>query len=263
MARARRARAARSSLHVCPLLSRIHPRCSLQVGLAESLNPNIGFWDPLGLAKRDFWDQGNEATIGFLRHAEIKHGRVAMAGFVGYCVQANGIYWPWPLANPGQEDEITHAMISAAGSPPEQWDALPTSAKVQIILFLAIIEYCGEQGKPHYMRGGKPGAFPKLTENKGIPHPVPLNLYDPFGWSANMDEATKERRLLMEINNGRLAMLGIFSFMSASKGLIVPGLDFIPPYAGEYMGYFSASDGSLPFVTDMVEGWAKLAIWNQ
>mmetsp|Transcript_29513 Transcript_29513/g.93946 ORF Transcript_29513/g.93946 Transcript_29513/m.93946 type:complete len:108 (-) Transcript_29513:150-473(-) len=51
-----------------------------------------------------------------------------------------------------------------------------------------------------------------------------------------MDEATKERRLLMEINNGRLAMLGIFSFMSASKGLIVPGLDFIPPYIGEYMG---------------------------
>jgi len=178
------------------------------VGLAESLNPNIGFWDPLGLAKRDFWDQGNEATIGFLRHAEIKHGRVAMAGFVGYCVQANGIYWPWPLANPGQEDEITHAMISAAGSPPEQWDALPTSAKVQIILFLAIIEYCGEQGKPHYMRGGKPGAFPKLTENKGIPHPVPLNLYDPFGWSANMDEATKERRLLMEINNGELPWPG-------------------------------------------------------
>lgn len=31
-------------------------------------------------------------------------------------------------------------------------------------------------------------------------------------------------------------MLGIFSFMSASKGLIVPGLDFIPPYIGEYMG---------------------------
>ena len=77
-----------------------------------------------------------------------------------------------------------------------------------------------------------------------------------------MDEATKQRRLLMEINNGRLAMLGIFSFMSASKGLIVPGLDFIPPYSGEYMGYFAATDGGLPFVTDMAEGWAKLAVWN-
>lgn len=125
-----------------------------------------------------------------------------MAAFVGYCIQANGIYWPWPLANPGQENVVTHAMISAAGAPPDQWDAVPTSAKVQIILFIAILEFCGEQAKPHYMRGGKPGEYPKLSQNKNIPHPVPLNLYDPFGWSTNMDEATKERRLLMEINNG-------------------------------------------------------------
>ena len=75
---------------------------------------------------------GQEASIGFLRQAEIKHGRVAMAAFVGFCVQSNGIYWPWALNGDG----VTHAQISAAGAPAAQWDALPTSAKVQILLFI-------------------------------------------------------------------------------------------------------------------------------
>ena len=114
----------------------------------------------MNLAEYDQWSQGEEAAIGFLRHAEIKHGRVAMFGFVGYIVQANGFHWPWALTTSG----TTFGDISAAGGPADQWDALPSPAKLQILLVIGFFELLGENsfalsesGEKHYMRGGKPG----------------------------------------------------------------------------------------------------------
>merc|ERR1719253_1036015 len=164
--------------------------------LAAKLNPKItpSRFDPLGLAEADFWGSGEEATIGFLRHAEIKHGRVAMFAFVGYIVQANGFHFPFQLTTSG----ITYADISAAGGPPDQWDALPTASKLQIFGAISFLELCGErsdlleaQGGKHYMMGGKPGVYPSLKD-AGVPHPVPFDLYDPFGLSKNVSPEKKE-----------------------------------------------------------------------
>eukprot|EP00536_Pseudo-nitzschia_multiseries_P005575 jgi/Psemu1/238633/estExt_Genewise1.C_1050048 len=203
--------------------------------LAVDLNPSIKYYDPLRLSTWNFWEQGDEATIGFLRHAEVKHGRVAMAAFVGYCVQSN-FHWPWAMKLDGTPFPSTDL------SPPEQWAALPIESKHQILTLIGFLEIYSELAssvtdpdvyQAHYMRGGKPGAFPKF--GSAVPHPVPFNLYDPFGFSKNRSTEAKARGLVAEINNGRLAMLGIFGFLleQTLPGSIPLLGDIVKPYDGD------------------------------
>ena len=121
--------------------------------LAKKLNPTVGYWDPLNIGASP------KETIGWFRHAEIKHGRVAMAGFVGYCVQANGIHFPWNIQAPfGSIDVPTIGFgdISAAGGPADQWDALPTPAKLQILGVVGFLEVRTTQ----HRQSGRPSKAP-------------------------------------------------------------------------------------------------------
>jgi len=225
--------------------------------MALKLNPVVKFWDPLGLADAELFGS-SEASIGWLRHSEIKHGRVAMAAFVGYIVQSNGIHFPWATTLSG----MTYDDIAAAGSPPAQWDAVPTNAKWLIFFLIAGLELWSECAMDkHYMAGGKPGAYPSFAPIKAeIGHPT-FDLYDPFGFSKKKTEEQKEKGLLIEINNGRLAMLGIMGFVSEARVPgSVPGLAGcnIASYSGEVMAPWGPGDTAVPLVKEMLSfnpGW--------
>lgn len=116
--------------------------------LAAKLNPTLKFYDPLNLANADFYGLGNEATIGFLRQSEIKHGRIAMFAFVGYIVQSNFVF-PWAQTLAGTPHP------SADLSPEAQWDAIPLGAKWQIFAVISALELwdeCGGGKLPHYTK---------------------------------------------------------------------------------------------------------------
>ena len=167
-----------------------------------------------------------------------------MAAFVGYIVQTNGIHFPWPMTFDGTP------FPSDAGSAPEQWDALPDAAKWQIILFIGFLEWFSEASGTHYMRGGKPGAFPALTGSDLIPHPMPLNLFDPFGFSKNKSEEAKASGLVKELNNGRLAQIGILGFLAEQKveGSVPLLHGLVAHYNGEPMAPVSISKWSCFYV---------------
>jgi len=167
-----------------------------------------------------------------------------MFGFVGYIVHANGIKFPWAMQMDG-------TSFPTSTNPPELWDQVSDSAKWQIFGLILFLEAWSEISTPdhkHYMKGGKPGDMPDF-DIVALPHPVPFNLFDPFGLSKNRSEEAKARGLRAEINNGRLAMLGLFGFLCAQT---IPGSvpllsSIVQPYNGEVMAPFGENILGMPF----------------
>jgi len=220
----------------------------------DALSP--GFWDPLGVAEIDFWGLGQDGTIGYLRHAEIKHGRVAMAAFLGYCAQCTDLV-------KGEHTFAPYKGYVADVSPQEQWDNIPLWGKLQIFTLIGMLESYGEGAGMdeseyvHYTKGGLPGFYPSI-KGKGAVTPLPLDLFDPFGILKTQTEEEKERGRRVEINNGRGAMLGILAILSCSKGLVVPPMDLlpIPKYDGDVMVPFSNDFSFFGHTFNRVIDWA-------
>jgi len=163
-------------------------------------------WDPLELA-----DLGSPATLAWFRHAELKHGRVCMAAFVGWLVAVSGVHFPGLCSF---SEGVSFDDISKL-PPLEQWSAVPALGKFQMLLAIGIIEHQTEwKTKPHYMKGGTPGSLKALK-----------NFWDPIGLTSKMSAEKLERQRLSELKNGRLAMLGVASVLIASD---IPGSIPVP-----------------------------------
>jgi len=170
---------------------------SVQMGVAdmEGTGPETGgkVFDPMGLSKI-----ASEETLAWYRAAELKHCRVAMAAATGWAyVASGGPLFPGYLSI---EQGVTFESLGRDGY--AAWDAVPDSGKFQILGVVGILDLLGEAAvKPHYMMGGTPGKIPLI--------------WDPLGFTKGLSAETLARKRTAELKNGRLAMIGVMSFVSA------------------------------------------------
>jgi len=106
-------------------------------------------------------------------------------------------------------------------------------------------------GTSHYMRGGKPGYFP--TFKKAHP-PLSVGLFDPAGLTKKLSEEERAKKLNAEVNNGRLAMIGLMSLISEAKvpGAVPALAGLIKTYDGQPMAPFNENDVGLGLVKEML-----------
>lgn len=152
-----------------------------------------GYWDPLNLAA-----DGDAAKFKFYREVEIKHGRVAMLAVVGYLIQEVARF-PGAIDLDGTTFSSIPNGVGAIG-------AVSSFGWLQIVASVGYWELIGWEDR----RGSdEPGDF-------GTGY---------FGRSLQGDE--KKEKLTKEIQNGRLAMLGIIELIThdiakpAGEGLFV------------------------------------------
>jgi len=173
----------------------------LELGVTEPL----GVFDPLG------WMDTEPEAFERRRAVERKHGRIAMAAVVGVIVHNNHIVFDGYLS-PSQDLKFADVPTGMAGIA-----AVPSAGLAQIFLGAALIELAW----------------------------MPASKYDGdygVGWFGRdiEDPEEKARKLNVELNNGRAAMLGIFGNMVAEQ---LTGQTMYEQYAAGHISPFGDNSG--------------------
>ncbi len=145
-----------------------------------------GFFDPLGLSKDIDAD-----TFAAYRMAELKHGRVAQLGVIGYIVPEI-FKFPGEIA-PGVTFESVPNGIAAI-------EAIPTLGWFQMIFAIGFVDWRLSTGQ---------SAAP-LTSDAGVKQ------------FASFEE--EEKALNQELNHGRLAMIAMLELFRHDSQMLVGGM---------------------------------------
>mmetsp|Transcript_54970 Transcript_54970/g.125125 ORF Transcript_54970/g.125125 Transcript_54970/m.125125 type:complete len:219 (-) Transcript_54970:151-807(-) len=162
-------------------------------------------WDPLNLL-----ENADQAKFDRLRFTEIKHGRIAMWAFAGWCAAITGTHFPGMLSI---SQGISFADV-AAKNPVDAFFGLPAESIGQIAFFVSLLEwYDMTHTDNKFTVGGN-----NVLENGSIkPYTNPI---DPWGLMKKATPAQLEANKLKELKNGRLAMWGVLGFTCAAT---IPG----------------------------------------
>jgi hypothetical protein len=159
---------------------------------AIGAQPPLGFWDPLKLL-----EDVDEERFNRLREVETKHGRISMLAILGHIVTTAGVRLPGEIAYGIPFSSVKNGLAAL--------DTIPLSGIAQIVAFIGLIELGYGIRKDDIEAA-------QLTASK---------------W----DEDTINKKLAIELNNGRAAQMGILALMVHEK------LDNNPYIINSLLGY--------------------------
>jgi len=153
---------------------------ALKMGFENEIGvqPPLGFWDPLGLLA-----EADQERFDRLRTVEIKHGRISMLAVLGHLVTSSGVRLPGTYNLAGDEWTSLPTGLKAL-------TALPFAGVAQVIAFIGLVEL----------------GFGQIEEDLKAKCEADM---DSYGW----DEAKKDSKRAIELNNGRAAQMGILALM--------------------------------------------------
>mmetsp|Transcript_32578 Transcript_32578/g.83309 ORF Transcript_32578/g.83309 Transcript_32578/m.83309 type:complete len:250 (-) Transcript_32578:78-827(-) len=203
------------------------PFLSRPPALDGSMAGDVGF-DPLGFS--------NYFDLKWLREAELKHGRVCMLGVVGFLAQ----------------EFVTLPQFENGVTPVDDFFVVPAPGLWQIFFTIGFVEA--------FSNGFKLTPGDMFAEGRA---PGDLG-FDPLGCGKNPEALA--RRQLVEVKNGRLAMIAIggmtHHYFLTGKGPVqfitqIPNFRSCVARASELPG---AKTASLPFFGKTLEVASNLCV---